>query len=241
MDRKTTEGNTNDNEGEYLLKEIDLNFKQIVKNSPDEIRDEIENFYNQFVSITKGPEKELAFEKIDILNTIINNASQTIKDAEDIPKKINKMISEIKKCMYQINIMKNKCLHITKVYKNGTYVGDYLNGKREGKGVYEYNNGDRYEGDYKDDLKDGKGVYEFKNGDKYEGEYKEGFFHGKGKYEYGDGDVYIGEYKKDLRDGQGIYKYKNGNVYEGEWKEGLKHGKGTFTYSDGSKYVGDYK
>ena len=75
---KTTEENTSTNEGEYLLKEIELNLKHILKNSPSEIKDQIEEFYNQFIFITKGPEKDQAFEKIDILNTIINNTSDTL-------------------------------------------------------------------------------------------------------------------------------------------------------------------
>lgn len=37
-----------------------------------------------------------------------------------------------------------------KIYKNGdTYEGFFVNGKREGKGVYIYQNGDKYEGEFK--------------------------------------------------------------------------------------------
>jgi hypothetical protein len=237
----TTEENTIENDGEYLTKEMESNFKQLVKNSPSEIEDDIKNYYDQFMTLIKGPEKEKVFDKIEILNTIINKMSVFLKNEEDLPKKIHVYMIEIKSSLYQLNSMKNISSHIVKKYKNGKYIGDYLNGKREGKGVYKYNNGDIYEGEYKNDLKDGEGTYRFENGDIYIGHYKEGNFHGKGKYEYADGDIYEGDYKDDLRDGIGTYTYTNGNKYEGEWKEGLKHGKGTFLYSDGSKYVGDYK
>ena len=225
---KTTEENTSTNEGEYLIKEIESNFKQIVKNSPSEIEDDIKNYYNQFITLIKGPEKDKVFDKIDILNTIINQTSDTLKNEDNISKKIQIYMSEIKSSLYQLNSMKNLSSHIVKKYKNGKYKGDYLNGKREGKGIYKYNNGDIYEGEYKNDLKDGEGTYKFENGDIYKGQYKNGYFHGKGKYEYADGDIYEGDYKEDLRDGIGTYTYSNGNKYEGEWKEGLKHGKGTF-------------
>ena len=44
-----------------------------------------------------------------------------------------------------------------------------VNGKREGKGIRYYNNGDRYEGDFKNDKSEGKGIRYFNNGCRYEG------------------------------------------------------------------------
>ena len=51
---KETEENTNTNEGESLLKEIELNFKQIKKNAPNEISSQIQTYYAQFITLTKG-------------------------------------------------------------------------------------------------------------------------------------------------------------------------------------------
>ena len=237
---KETEENTNTNEGESLLKEIELNFKQIKKNAPNEISSQIQTYYAQFITLTKGSEKDQIMEKLQILNTIVNNTSEAFKSLEKIPKKIQKYLLEVKRALYQLNSLRNISSYTTKIYKNGKYQGEYLNGKREGKGIYTYNNGDKYEGEYKNDLKDGNGCYKYKNGDIYTGEYKNGLFDGKGKYEYADGDTYEGQYKQDLREGQGIYIYNNGNRYEGQWVKGLKHGKGEFFYVDGSKYSGDY-
>ena len=35
------------------------------------------------------------------------------------------------------------------IYNNGKYEGDWVNGKREGKGVMTYANGDKYDGFFK--------------------------------------------------------------------------------------------
>ena len=45
-----------------------------------------------------------------------------------------------------------------------TYEGDIKNGKKEGKGIYYFNNGDREMGDYLNDNKIGKHVKLLYNG-----------------------------------------------------------------------------
>ena len=42
------------------------------------------------------------------------------------------------------------------------FVGDFINDKREGYGVYYYAGGDRYEGNFKNNKKEGQGVYYYK-------------------------------------------------------------------------------
>ena len=69
---KTTEENSSINEGENLIKEIESNFKLLLKTSPDDIEEDIRDYYDKFITLTKGPEKDKIFEKLDILNTIIN-------------------------------------------------------------------------------------------------------------------------------------------------------------------------
>ena len=82
---KETEENTNSNESESLLKEIELNFKQIKRNSPKEISDQIQTFYDQFITLTKGSEKDHILDNLEILNTIVNNTSEALKSIEDLP------------------------------------------------------------------------------------------------------------------------------------------------------------
>ena len=116
---KETEENTNTNEGESLLKEIELNFKQIKKNAPNEISSQIQTYYAQFITLTKGSEKDQIMEKLQILNTIVNNTSEAFKSLEKIPKKIQKYLLEVKRALYQLNTLRNISSYTTKIYKNG--------------------------------------------------------------------------------------------------------------------------
>ncbi len=45
-----------------------------------------------------------------------------------------------------------------KKFDNGEYRGLLLTGKRHGKGVMRYNNGDKYIGDWKNDKRHGRGT-----------------------------------------------------------------------------------
>ena len=59
---------------------------------------------------------------------------------------------------------------------NWRYVGQVINGLREGKGIEYYNSGNRYEGDYRNGKREGKGIYYYNNGDREMGD----FYNGKG-------------------------------------------------------------
>lgn len=55
-----------------------------------------------------------------------------------------------------------------KIYEdNSHYMGEVIDERRTGKGLYVYSNGDVYAGDWKDDKFDGKGIYIFSNGERY--------------------------------------------------------------------------
>ena len=56
-------------------------------------------------------------------------------------------------------------------YKDGRYFGQFRNDKREGKGIYYYNNGDRYEGDWRNGKREGQGIYYYNNGYREMGDY----------------------------------------------------------------------
>ncbi len=53
-------------------------------------------------------------------------------------------------------------------------------GKKKGKGIEFYSNGEKYEGDFDDDVKNGKGVMIYKSGKRFEGFFKNDYFDGKG-------------------------------------------------------------
>ena len=132
------------------------------------------------------------------------------------------------------------------------YEGEYLNGKRHGKGKEydDFNGRLLFEGEYLNGKRHGKGKeYNDFNGNlKYEGEYLNGKRHGKGK-EY-NLDCYLqfeGEYFEGKKwtgkgyntKGENVYNLENGKgfikeyatynfklIFEGKYMNGEKNGKG---------------
>ena len=85
-------------------------------------------------------------------------------------------------------------------YSDGSdYNGNYLEGKREGQGIYTFDNGDYYDGQWKNDLMSGEGVYYFSDGATLSGVFKKGKLK-DGTFCYTDEN---GEYKVKIKN----YKY----------------------------------
>ena len=135
--------------------------------------------------------KRLSDIIIKMNNMINENKKNTELIRNDIPKlynQINKQFNELKNNNnLQYKEIKYDFDPKNPVNKRVKYIGQVLNGVPEGKGVMEWNNGERYEGEWKNDLKDGKGIHYFPNGERYEGEFKNGNAEGKGIYYYKDG------------------------------------------------------
>ena len=101
----------------------------------------------------------------------------------------------------------------------GSYRGDFLAGKKHGKGIKVMPNGDRYAGDFKDDYRHGKGVYIWGAstpwaGDRYEGEYQRDLRHGWGIFQWGSGDRYEGSWQNDLRMGASVMELRRTQAAE---------------------------
>lgn len=119
-------------------------------------------------------------------------------------------------------------------FPNGdTYEGMYLNGTRNGYGVYRWKaTGAQYSGEYKDNLRDGQGLFVYPDGSRYKGRKFQRDARSK---------ICIvmsvkGQFAQGKRQGQGTYFYVNGDYYSGEWQNDLKHGMGIYTYTTtGSK------
>lgn len=79
------------------------------------------------------------------------------------------------------------------------YLGQYANGKRNGKGVNYFSDGSRYEGEWENDAMDGFGQMSYPDGSRYSGGWKEGKRAGIGKMTYPDGTVQKGEWMNDSR------------------------------------------
>ena len=136
-----------------------------------------------------------------------------------------------------------------------TYEGEYLNGKRNGKGEeYDINGHKIFEGEYLNGKRNGKGKEYDYNHLIYEGEYLNGQRNGKGKEcnkwgillfkgEYLKGNKFNGKgYDKfdhiiyELKEGKGFCReYERGmKSFEGEYLNGKRNGKGKeYYYFDG--------
>ena len=101
-------------------------------------------------------EKEINEAKYKKLKSNIkklkNNSSIVVKMIQNLLNKINEY--KIKN-FYNIKINSNQELNLN----SGRYIGNVVNGLREGKGIMYYKNGDRYEGDWKNNKREGKGIY----------------------------------------------------------------------------------
>ena len=88
--------------------------------------------------------------------------------------------------------------------KGTTYDGDYVEGKRHGKGILTTGLKDLiYDGDWKEDERTGFGTCVLNGSDSYVGQWLRGSFQGQGKYCGAQGDIYEGEFNAGLRHGVG--------------------------------------
>jgi len=112
-----------------------------------------------------------------------------------------------------------------------------------GKATAFYTNGDQYEGDFLDGIRQGRGIYRYEsNGDKYEGDWEDNRKHGIGKMTYKGRGEYHGYWENNRRHGEGVFTYPNGDVYSGWWRFGEKEGKGTYIFKEnGMKMFGDWQ
>ena len=148
-------------------------------------------------------------------------------------KKIQKLIE------VDINDYMKTSRKCRKVLKNGKglefelntnqwiFKGEYLNGKRNGKGKeYYHNNKLLFEGEYINGKRNGKGKeYYYDDKLKFEGEYINGERNGKGKEYYDCGKLkFEGEYLNGERNGKGKEYYYDGKLkFEGEYLNGKRN------------------
>tara|TARA_A100001037_G_scaffold32100_1_gene25234 strand:+ start:10576 stop:12867 length:2292 start_codon:yes stop_codon:yes gene_type:complete len=119
-------------------------------------------------------------------------------------------------------------------------VGQFRNGKVNGRGTYFFANGDKYVGEYRNSKFSGHGTFFHRNGDKHVGGYRGGKRHGQGSYFYYNGDQYVGEYRNDQPNGWGTVTFsKTGSKYVGQFRNDKYHGRGTYIFGSASKWPGD--
>lgn len=149
-----------------------------------------------------------------------------------------------------------------KTFQDGSrYIGEFVQGNRQGIGTCFWKNGSRFFGEWKLDKPEGVGVFINAQSAKQQGLWKKGKLFeensnlvteklfsvssriqgclagdcigGKGVL-MANGDIYMGDFKNNLRQGIGICYYFNGTEYKGTWQGDKQHGNGVLTYSDGT-------
>ena len=202
------------------------------------IINEIENVITKLKKADVPPPKDL--RSIPTFSTVDLNNNNNDNDNDDFEKKssYSPLIPGISS-----SIIDNKT-YITNMgieEQNEKYEGPLKNGKKEGKGIYIYQNGCKYEGYFKNDKKDGSGIFYYANGDRYKGNFHEGNYEGFGIFYFNNGDRYEGEFNKNKYSGKGKYYYHNGDRFEGNWLNDKKNGKGVYIYLNDDKIVGIYR
>jgi hypothetical protein len=104
------------------------------------------------------------------------------------------------------------------------YVGQFKNGKRDGKGAFIYSDGTKskgqkqYEGEWKEDKPSGKGTLTFFDGRKFVGEWKVETITEKGSAPY-EGQMMPATYRTFVISAQGTMFYPDGRKEVGEFKD----------------------
>ena len=248
------EKNFDNNENNYIEELECEDFKDF---SPDSW----EKFYSKEERFFKFPKEDIIEDQI-----IINNHEIYKGDINKDKKKhgFGKFISPtIKRIgMWRNNIFTGWCREINAngeiyegkfvngklngkgIYKNkinkSTYIGDFENSMRHGKGEL-FTNDFHYKGDFRNNKLNGKGRIEIYKEGEYEGTFKDNQFEGKGMLKWKDGKYYIGEVSKGKMNGYGEEIFLDGNRYKGYFVNGVKHGKGKLFTPDGKIIELNYK
>ena len=127
--------------------------------------------------------------------------------------------------------------------KMAVYTGEFLNGRRHGRGmqVFERDDGgeESYVGEWREDQRWGQGTLKTPHMT-YVGQFEKNLRHGRGVETYRDGGVYEGEFANGRRNGQGMFRWPNGDVYEGQWVDNVRVGQGTLKWASGDVYEGEW-
>ncbi len=148
-----------------------------------------------------------------------------------------------------------------KDFNGGYYIGFWENGKREGYGLFQWNESGKYIGFWKNGEMDGYGTYLGIEKDMI-GEYKSGFLEGFGfiydkttnKTEQGIFSLYLlkeefvlnsnnistGCVAGNCQNKVGRYVWKNGDTFNGFFKDGEVY-MGNYTFASGDEYSGMFK
>jgi hypothetical protein len=101
-------------------------------------------------------------------------------------------------------IMSSEDPDISTEEQRPVYLGERLEGKRQGFGILQYPAGAEYMGEFKDDLPSGIGIERYADGTTYEGSFLNGERHGMGVYTIATNVAYLGIFRGGRRTGPGV-------------------------------------
>ena len=124
-----------------------------------------------------------------------------------------------------------------------SYAGPCVDGLAEGEGIAKGKA--EYRGGFKAGRKHGKGIKSWPNGDRYEGEFVADHKDGFGTYQWGEGpwkgERYEGSFAQDRRQGYGMYWWPGGDMYSGPWEADRPAGPGTEMMHARAKFAAEAK
>ena len=216
-----------------------------------------------YVLVTEvSAENEYMVVQAKILNVVTAKYDRAVDDLMQMtpPTNVKEKCTILAEKLFCINMQTgNQKGEI--IYKDCKYVGEYKEGKPNGKGKIYLSENDSYEGEWSDGTPHGYGM-RVTNDSMYKGLFEEGLPHGNGiyfgkdgtriegtfvrgtitdgTYFFSNGDKYVGHLMDLLPHGNGSGYFSSGDKYVGTWKKGKKDGKGTYYFDDGKKYVGSF-
>jgi hypothetical protein len=121
------------------------------------------------------------------------------------------------------------------IFKNGFYLGETLQGIRQGRGAFIFEDGNYYIGYWNNNLRTIYGrIFNSKNKLIYRGQFANGVKQGNGVQFFENGNRYEGEFVNDVKSGKGIFYFANGTRWEGSFKNNQLHGEGILYSNDNS-------
>jgi len=188
------------------------------------------------------------------------NDSHELDEVPDLmTKEAKEKLAQLPPFDYSLKVASGHLRGPIELRDKSVYVGQWLHGRRNGKGTLYtadggmmegywngllhlkgreiHPTGDLYEGDYNEGLKHGYGRYEdLPRKNSYEGQWQSDKKHGQGTEQIEDGSVYEGRFDNDLKSGHGVFKWASGEVFEGEFRENVIHGRGKYVWKAETKW-----
>jgi hypothetical protein len=221
--------------------------------SNQNLKDAIEDYKSLNTENIDKDLKELLDNRIEDLNTQLNNISKNTQSRENLISSLNNKISENKALKEEIKsydlsadeqlILKNNTIDSL---KNALALTQNKLERKENVQVLSFTNQNgnliRYLGEVKNNKANGGGIGVWDTGSVYTGDWKDNKRHGQGVFEWADGQKYEGNFDNDIRTGYGKYFWPSGEKYVGEFENNRINGEGILYDLDGKiEYEGVWK